>query len=275
MGRKKTLIAWIICGLLCLTACFPAWANNSSGGGTVPKSGGTDIVAGVVVDYMGKLRFVVLDRDTNNPISGASVEIYIPSLQRYVLFGLTDSNGVFELDVAFNMSNWGHERDQFNGDDPQYPFTGTILYLNDNNIQYRVYKSGWLPYPYMGTYLLEGKTIPETVTIYLYKNNEVLDPDEPGPGPGPVPGPGPGPGTDNDYFEQGGTTFVDKLLSILEEALPLGGLGGTGTSGIPKTGVEGAIHYWAFGLVFFVIAAMAIWKMLKSDDVSREVKRSK
>ena len=115
MGKRRILLSWLICGLLFLFVSFPAWAeDNSLGGGTVPKRHeGTDIVAGVVVDYMGKLRFLVLDRDHNNPVSGVSVEIFIPSLNRYVLFGLTDSDGIYELDAAYNVSSFVSDRDQF------------------------------------------------------------------------------------------------------------------------------------------------------------------
>ncbi|MFV0239781.1 MAG: hypothetical protein ACK5H4_07040 [Lacrimispora sphenoides] len=264
MGRKKFLLSWLICNLLFLFVCFPVWADdNSLGGGTVPKRNGrTDIVAGVVVDYMGKLRFQVLDRDNNNPIEGVSVEIFIPSLNRHVLFGLTDSDGIYELDVAYNMASSVADSDQFIKNNENYTFNGTLVYLNDNNIQYRVYKAGWLPYPYNGSYLLKGDKVPETITIKLYqkKNGEdgdggddkdtVLDKTVPG---GNLPGGPP----------------LDKLPSdIPDNTPPLGYVGG-----IPKTGVEGALIYWAYGLIFFLLAGGAIWKLSKLDSESKETKR--
>ncbi|HCD45473.1 MAG TPA: hypothetical protein DEQ64_17430 [Lachnoclostridium sp.] len=266
MGRKRILLSWLICGLLFLFACFPVWADdNSPGGGTVPKRNGqTDIVAGVVVDYMGKLRFLVLDRDLNNPIAGVSVEIFIPSLNRYVLFGLTDSDGIYELDVAYNMASSISDSDQFIKNDKNYTFNGTLVYLNDNNIQYRVYKAGWLPYPHNGSYILKGEKVPETITIKLYqkKNGEDSDdketvPDKTVPG-GSFPG----------------GTPLDKLPSDIPDKMPpLGYGGGTGTGGIPKTGVEGALLYWAFGFIFFLLAGGAIWKLSRLDNESKETKR--
>jgi hypothetical protein len=266
MGRNRILLSWLICGLLFLFACFPVWADdNSPGGGTVPKRNGqTDIVAGVVVDYMGKLRFLVLDRDLNNPIAGVSVEIFIPSLNRYVLFGLTDSDGIYELDVAYNMASSISDSDQFIKNDKNYTFNGTLVYLNDNNIQYRVYKAGWLPYPHNGSYILKGEKVPETITIKLYqkKNGEDSDdketvPDKTVPG-GSFPG----------------GTPLDKLPSDIPDKMPpLGYGGGTGTGGIPKTGVEGALLYWAFGFIFFLLAGGAIWKLSRLDNESKETKR--
>jgi len=270
MGRKKQLLAWLICGLLCLAASFPAWASiGSSGNGAVPTQNGTEVQAGVVVDYMGKLRFVVLNKKTLAPIPEASVEIYIKSLKRYVLVGLTDNNGVFELDVAYNSRVSDTEGNEVYKEDGKYYLNKNMIYLNDNNIYYRVYHSEWTPYPSDGSKVLDDKVIPETITVYLSRRERPSEPDP------PKPDPTPGPGTNDNHFNEGGTTFVDKLLSILEEALPLGGLdlGGTGTSGIPKTGVEGAIHYWAFGLVFFLLAAVAMWRLLKSEKEGKDKKR--
>ncbi|MBW4845114.1 MAG: hypothetical protein KZY87_05955 [Lachnospiraceae bacterium] len=260
MGRKKILLSWLICCLLFLFACFPVWADgNSLGEGAVPKRDGqTDIMAGVVVDYMGKLRFLVLDRDLNNPIAGASVEIFISSLNRYVLFGLTDSNGMYELDVAYNMNSSVPDSDQFMNDDGNYVFNGTLVYLNDNNIQYRVYKAGWLPYPHTGSYILKGDKVPETITVKLYQ--EKRDGDNGGNGTGP------------GKTASGGSPSVNPPAS-LEEIPPLDTEGKTGTGGIPKTGVEGTLRYWVFGFLFFLIAGGAIWKLSKLDNESKETKR--
>ncbi|WP_395548749.1 MULTISPECIES: hypothetical protein [unclassified Lacrimispora] len=260
MGRKKILLSWLICCLLFLFACFPVWADgNSLGEGAVPKRDGqTDIMAGVVVDYMGKLRFLVLDRDLNKPIADASVEIYIPSLNRYVLFGLTDSNGIYELDVAYNMNSSIADSDQFiKNNSEDYTFQGTLVYLNDNNIQYRVYKAEWLPYPYEGSYLVKGDKVPETIIVKLYQKE--TKPNKPSSGGSSSGGRSPGVTPVN-------TPPTDTPPSLNNAV-------GIGTSGIPKTGVEGTYPYWAFGFVFFLLAGGAIRKLSKLDNESKEKRR--
>ncbi len=265
MGRKKVLSSWLICSLLFLFVCFPAWADdNSPGEGSVPKRNGqTDIMAGVVVDYMGKLRFLVLDRDLGKPIADASVEIFIPSLNRYVLFGLTDSNGIYELDVAYNMNASVADSDQFTKNDSEdYTFQGTLVYLSDNNIQYRVYKAGWLPYPHEGSYLVKGDKVPETIIVKLYQ--KVTTPNKPGSG-GSSSG-----GSLSGGKSPGGTSMNTPLADTPPS---LNNTEGTGTSGIPKTGVEGTFPYWAFGFVFFLLAGGVIRKLSKLDNESKETKR--
>ncbi len=62
---------------------------------------------------------------------------------------------------------------------------------------------------------------------------------------------------------------LDKLPSdIPDNTPPLGYVGG-----IPKTGVEGALIYWAYGFIFFLLAGGAIWKLSKLDSESKETKR--
>ncbi len=257
MGRKKLLLACMIYSLLIPFFCFPAWADGkSTGGGAVLKGNGdTNITAGVVVDYMGKMRFLVLDSKDNEPIENVSVEIYIPSLKRYVLFGLTDSHGIYELVVANSTALSAPESEQFskNGDD--YISNGGVVYLSSNRVQYRVYKSGWAPYPRSEIYLMKATAglEPETVIIYLYEKD----------------------GDETDSGETGtkkivpGEAFPGGIP--LDEIPPLN-YGGE-TSGIPKTGVEGALYYWALGLLFFLLAGGAIWKLLRLDNESKETKR--
>lgn len=253
MGRRNIFFLWLIFGLLFQFACFPVRADYMShAGGTVPKGNGqTEMIAGVVVDYMGKLRFLVVDKAQGDPIEGASVELYIPSLNRYVLFGITDRNGVYELDVAYNINSSVPDDDQFIKDNGEYRFDGTLVYLNDNNIQYRAYKAGWSPYAYYGTHVLKGDEIPETIIIKLYK----------------IKG-----GSGSNQHASGGDTAVDEpLFEIPGDGIPPDF--GEGTGGIPKTGVEGAIRYWALGLLFFLLAGAAIWKLSRTDNESRGAKR--
>lgn len=116
---------YFICSILCLISCLTAWAE--SGGGAVPKSDGTEVMAGVAVDYMGQLKFVVLERGTNEPIPGASIEIYMPGLERYVLVGISDADGIYEQDVAYNRNPDWPESEQVVIVNGKLMFQGTLL----------------------------------------------------------------------------------------------------------------------------------------------------
>lgn len=43
---------------------------------------------------------------------------------------------------------------------------------------------------------------------------------------------------------------------------------------IPKTGVEGAVHYWLLGFVFFLLAGVIVFILLKKDKESKEGEKS-
>lgn len=260
MSRRKSIKLWLAVSLLCLLAAFPARAGTE--GGAAPKrKGQTEVQVGVVVNYMGKLRFEVLERGTQVPIPGASVEIYITALDRYVLFGQTDANGIYELDVAYNMQPDTPDSAQFTESGGNYTFTGSPLYLSSNNIRYRVYKAGWLPHPSMGETMLETMEIPQVITIYLHKS-----------GTGGGGGDKPGPTTptvippDKSFIN----SIMDNLQWILDSAIPQSGMD---SGGIPKTGVEGAVHYWLLGLVFFLLAGSIVYILLKKDKGSVERER--
>lgn len=182
MSRKKSIKLWFVCSLLCLLIAFPAWADTK--GGAAPKRNGqTEVQAGVVVNYMGKLRFVVLEQGTQVPIPGASIEIYIPALDRYVLFGLSDANGSYELDVAYNMDPNTPDSVQFTEVEGNYTFTGSQLYLSSNSIRFRVYKADWLPHPSIGETMLDTTEVPQVIRIYLYKQTTGGDDGNPAPNP--------------------------------------------------------------------------------------------
>ena len=217
MRRRRYITMWLISGLLCLAFSFSAWAEHNN-------------TSAIIMNYMGKLRLEVLDRETGQPIPEAAVELYIAGLDRYVLFGLTDSSGVYELDAAYNTNAPVTNDEQFSEEDGDYMFDGTLVYLDDNNIQYRVHRADWHPDPYTGSKTLEGGTMPETVTVYL----------------------------DREKAE-------DKLLSIKEPLLPLSSFGGTGSGFLSLKGMKDAIHYWACGLLVFLLAGGAICKMTNSD----------
>lgn len=248
MGRKRAILIGLVCMFLLLTGQS---VMAASGGGAEPvRDGQTDVLAGVVVDYMGKLQFLVIDRDTGEPIAGASVEIYIPSLNRYVLFGVTDENGILELDVAY-----GEREGQFTEADGQIIFSGITLFLKDNNITYRVYKAGWLPYPYDGTTVLEAREIPQVITIKLYKKSS-----------------GGGSGGSGGGGNGGTSTGTGPAGEPDSPWLPLQPDPGKepASPGIPKTGVEDTMQYWIAGLLFFLIAGgitgFLLWNEKKIHD---------
>lgn len=241
---------------MCLVCMFLLLTEQSamaaSEGGAEPfRDGQTDVMTGVVVDYMGKLQYLVTDQSTKNPIPGASVEIYIPSLDRYVLFGVTDANGILELDVAY-----GERTGQFVESGGQTVFPGTTLFLKDNNIAYRAYKSDWLPYPYEGTTVLETREVPQIITIALYKHK----------------GGGGGGGSSSG----GGSGENTVTFPIGPSDVPLVDLAADQTAGgIPKTGVEGTMQYWIAGLLFFLIAGGLVALVLRYDKVEYGRKRQK
>lgn len=262
MGKRKRrpILIWLLCWLTgMMTLVSPARAEVS-GGVSSSDNTGTDIFAGVVVDYMGKLRFLVLQQGTTVPIEGASIEIYIPGLERYVLVGTTDSAGILDLDIAYDMSETVRTEESIWG---LGGMSGRFLYLEKNIFDYRAYKAGWLPYPHQGTVVLEMKEIPQVEVIYLHQKTIKPggpDPDPNPPKPGVDPG-GPKPGTSLNQL-------LDYLYSLVDSMVPLGGLT---SDGIPKTGVEGAAPYWIAGMGLFLAAGVLIRKSLREEQ--REKRR--
>lgn len=140
-----------------------------------PGTSGTDIEAGVVVDYMGKLRFIVREGNTKEAIEGASVEFYVKGLDKYVLFGMTDSQGEFTTDVSYPSESSAQSRGTAQTKD-------TKVVLEDNLIQWKIYKTGYLKYPETGEFLLDVSEIPYELEVYLYKEKpkEPTEPVQPG-----------------------------------------------------------------------------------------------
>lgn len=252
MGRKRIVRMYLVCMLLLLTGKS---AMAATGGGAEPvQDGQTDVMAGVVVDYMGKLQFAVTDRDTGSPVREASVEIYIPSLDRYVLFGVTDEDGISELDVAF-----GDEEGQFAETDRQAVSSGVTLYLKDRNISYRVYKAGWLPYPMDGAIQLHTRDVPQVIKVQLYQEKK-------NGGGGSSGGSGGTSSGSSGNVNPNGSGNVPTIpaFPIEDSNIPRGGLE-TADGGIPRTGVEGTMQYWIAGLFFFLIAGGILIILLKSE----------
>lgn len=143
MSRARTAIIWMV---FCILWIWTGTSFAQTEGDAVPYARGkTEVQAGVTVDYMGRVRFEVKDEKTKNPIPGASIELWVPSLNHgagaYVLCGMTDSEGVLEVDAE------------------------------GNNIRYQVYKADWLPYPRTGEEEISMKTIPQIIKVWLYQNS--------------------------------------------------------------------------------------------------------
>jgi len=192
-----------------------------------PGDGGSDIAVGVAVDYMGKLVFHVREKGTEEPIEGASIELWVTSLDRYVLFGMSDDEGYYEVDVAYTEQEADY-REQYSSDGTK--FTGILLRFSSNkNIKWKVYKSGWLEYPTEGV-IAELNTLPKTdpVTnettwvhsVYVDLERETDNPDNP------------------DQTTSGGTT-------------------------LPKTGVETELIFWVLGLLMLVLASILLFILLR------------
>lgn len=240
MSRKRI---WRIC-LVCICLLGSGRSMAATGGGAQPvRDGETDVLAGVAVDYMGKLQYRVLDRATDAPIEGASVELYIPSLDRYVFFGLTDQDGRLELDVAYGEE----DQSRYAESDGQTVFSGELLHLTDRSISYRVLKSRWLPYPYDGEVVLTTSELPQVVTVYLHRKG--------GGGGG-----GNGGGSGASAGDKPGITIPPFPGDTIGEPEP------GQITGIPKTGVEGTFFYWLLGLSFFVIAGGILLYLIKTDN---------
>ena len=241
--KIKMKAAGILAAIMCLFA-FPAFAGTG-GGSETRTNGQTDVMAGVAVDYMGKLRFEVKEEKTMAPIPGASIELWIPGILggngAYVLFGVTDEEGALELDIAYQKG----QENQWIDSDGKLTFDGSILYLPENRIQYQAYKADWLPYPKQDEVILTWEEIPQVVTVLLHKK-----------------GGSTGGGDSGGGDSEGGETPESIPVTVIPEIPQLPGQpqfpevpqlpGG----GIPKTGVEQYARYWGMAFLFFLAAAV-------------------
>mgnify|MGYP006866776588 CR=1 FL=1 len=237
-GRGRTVkkirmkAAGILAAVMCLFA-FPAFADTG-GGSETRTNGQTDVMAGVTVDYMGKLRFEAKEEKTMAPIPGASIELWIPGILggngAYVLFGITDEEGALELDIAYRKD----QKNQWIDSEGKLTFGGSILYLPENRIQYQAYKADWLPYPKQDEVILTWEEIPQVVTVLLHKKG------------GSTGGGGSGGG---ETPESVPVTVIPETPQIPEVPQLPGGR-------IPKTGVEQYARYWGTAFLFFLAAAV-------------------
>ena len=220
MVRKLKIWVWLAC-ISMLLPCGSAYAKT--GEETMQEAGGSQVLAGVSVDYTGRLEFLVLNRDTDLPVASASVEVYVPGEDRYMLVGVTDQAGGLKVNAE-----------------------------SGSEIRYRVYRSGWLPYPQEGSVKLQQAETVQTVTVYLYRKG----------------GGGGGSGS------SGGSATVDSVVVMgsgqpgelheIQEAY------GSNTTGIPKTGVEGTAGYWLAAMIFLLSAGVILGYLLKLEKDREE-----
>lgn len=261
MAKKKcSNIIAIALALACLCP-LSAFGDARVGteGKTESRTGGqTEIQAGVVVDYMGRLRFEVKDEKTQDPIPGASVEIRIPEVNdgegAYVLFGVTDEEGALELDVAYS------------GDGQDTGIDGSTLYLSDNILDYQVYKADWLPYPKQGQVAVDLKEVPQVVTVFLHKPSD-------GGGNGGGSGGGNGGSQNPNQIITDNEVPLDTIVPENPyEVLPDGEVP---TGWIPKTGVENYALFWGAGCAAFLAAAGIIVWMLYREKRQGTIQKSR
>lgn len=245
-------------------------------GGIEPNPpGGTQVIAGVVVDYMAKVRFEVKEKvPPHDPIPGASIEIYVPSLSRYVLYGVTDSEGALEVNIIDESKQ------------PDYQPPGTrppnigfsditrtegslsfsrylMLYLPNNTLTYKVYKSSYEPYPAYEQKKVNLDEIPTVYVTYLFKFRQ-RDPNDPvdigdssnGNGSGSVKGGNSTKVTEENIIET--TPSVDPIDD------------GVGIDTLPKTGVKGYMNMWLTGAMLLALAMGIIIFLMKKDRDKRK-----
>lgn len=201
---------------------------------------GTEVYAGVVVDYMGKLRFYVRDKDTMEPIEGASIEIFVKGLNRYVLFGLSDAQGYYELDVAYQVEEKDADLNgQYVEKNGQLTFNGSLAIFQDNQILWKVYKNDYLPYPERGEVYLDAITLPYQIDVFLYRE-KVDSTDETG---------NPSPEDTNKPRVDTGKPSKDRL---------------------PKTGVKRVLTFWILGFTLCMIAVILIIILLRKVNKEDE-----
>lgn len=256
----NVLIKRTRCLTILVLALFLAWCSSSSvsaKSGTsgevrptesyTPGKSSTDISAGVVVDYMGKLQFIVKDEETAKPIEGASVELYVPKLDRYVLFGQSGTDGIYQLDVAYGTG--ADVQKQYLQGESKSREKGTLAEFETNQIRWKVYKKDYLPYPAEGEVLLDAITLPYEIEVSLYREPKETDETQATEEPG-----------DTDDTQGTDPTETNSTTETTKKPVtyPPGNQNPPHNGQIPKTGIEQALGYGVIGLGFCVTAALLI-----------------
>ena len=108
--KAKQLQRWVISLLVCLltvVTSMSVFADTATTGGTqsgntsAPSTGDgtTDVLAGVTVDYMFPLRYVVTNT-SGQPITNASIEHFDASVNDYIFVGKTNEKGLWQTEMT-------------------------------------------------------------------------------------------------------------------------------------------------------------------------------
>lgn len=242
--KTKRWQVWTVALLACLLVlctAMSAFADSGTTGGTqsgntsAPSTGDgtTDVLAGVTVDYMFPLRYVVTNTG-GQPIAGASIEHFDTSVNDYVFVGRTDADGRWQTKVTPDF--W------MNGVMQQTGQAGVVYYENNAfNIHHRVSAEGYITKEETAGATLEtidGETVGVVYVVLERK---------------------PGQATDTDQSH----TSMQPTGTKTGKPTPTGGL-------LPKTGVQ---SYWmplAAGSLLLLLAALLLARLLheekKNDD---------
>lgn len=248
--KKRRWDKVIILGV-CLMALLLAGGRVSAQGvdGEVDEEmggKGTDISAGVLVDYMGKLRFLVKEEKNKKPIEGAFVELYVKGLDKYVLFGETDSSGLFEMDATYPGMDGNNNTNPSDENKNGRISTQRKAVFEDNHLSWRVYKENYLPYPKEGDLILTTLDLPCEVDVYIKEVAETEPVTEP-------------PVTETDPIETETPPNTNKQPETQWKPPVTNVNNGSAKPGsIPKTGVESAVVYWGIGLLLCVLGVLLI-----------------
>lgn len=227
--------------LIVLCTTMSAFADSETTGGiqsgntSAPSigDGTTDVLAGVTVDYMFPLRYVVTNI-SGQPIAGASIEHFDTSVNDYVFVGRTDADGRWQTKVTPDF--W------MNGVVQQTGKAG-VVYSGNNafNIHHRVSADGYITKEETASATLEtidGETVGVVYVVLERKPGQVGDADR-------------------------NHASVQPTGAKSAKAMPIGGL-------LPKTGVQ---SYWmplAAGSLLLLLAALILARLLheekKNDD---------
>lgn len=257
LKKTRGFAVLLLTALLAWCCCSNGVSAKSGTSGEVrptesytPGKSSTDITAGVVVDYMGKLKFIVRDEETAKPVEGASVELYVPELGRYVLFGQSGTDGIYQLDVAYGTGTDAQK--QYLQGESKSGEKGTLAEFENNQIRWKVYKKDYLPYPAEGEVLLDAITLPYEIEVSLYKEPRETDETKATEEPGDT--------DDTDDTEGTEPTESNKTTETTKTPVtyPPGNNNPPHSGQIPKTGVEQAIGYGVIGLGFCVAAILLI-----------------
>lgn len=93
MRRWKALVVCIL-AVLC---CFPVSALAAE---ESPQGGTTDVYVGVTTVTKSNMMFLVVD-ESENPIDGASIEIWANEELKYQLLGVSHKGGIYETTMPY------------------------------------------------------------------------------------------------------------------------------------------------------------------------------